>query len=347
MAGRSSRLLRLGLVRNAHAPTHLDTFVVSGVSTVLVTRGYLALTGYPRIGGRTLHIAHVLPGGLLMLVALFLLLSYVGPVVRPAAAVLGGIGFGLFIDEVGKFVTLDNDYFFRPSAAIMYVIFTSVVLAVHTLHRKRPLDPREHLANAVDHAVEGVAGGLSARRRAEAEGQLRNAGDVPGIAEAGALVAACSPDAVELPAPVLAAKQALRRAFTRLAARHAVRVAVVVLLVVQALGALAVAVQGRVEGDGTSLVGFRGVVTGSIVSALLIAGGLVRLRRDRHAAIRAFQLSVLVSLLVTQVFQFADAQFAALGGLAVDLLLLGLLGAEAERLRRLAALTTGEAAVGR
>ncbi|SHF30396.1 hypothetical protein [Streptoalloteichus hindustanus] len=339
MAGRSSRLLRLGLVRNAHAATHLDTFVVSGVTTVLATRGYLALTNYPQIGGRTLHIAHVLPGGLLMLVALFLLLSYVGPVVRPAAAVLGGVGFGLFIDEVGKFVTRDNDYFFRPAASIMYVVFTLLVLAVHTLHKKRPLDPREHLANAVDHAVEGVAGGLSPRRRAEAEGQLRQAGAVPGVAEAGALVARCSPDAVELPAPVLAAKHALRRAFTRLAARRAVRLAVVALLVVQALGALAVAVQGRVDGDGTSLVGFRGVLAGSAGSALLIVAGLVRLRRDRQAAIRALQLSVLVSLLVTQVFQFADAEFAALGGLVVDLLLLGVLGAEAERLRRLVELS--------
>ena len=81
---RSAYLMRAGLVRNVRTGEHLTTFVVSGVSTVLITRLILGLSGYPQIGGKGLHIAHVLPGGLLMLVAIFLLLAYVGPVVRPA-----------------------------------------------------------------------------------------------------------------------------------------------------------------------------------------------------------------------------------------------------------------------
>mgnify|MGYP007126043803 CR=1 FL=1 len=322
-------------MRNAQAEPHLIAFVVAGVSTVLVTRAFLALTGYPRIGGRSLHIAHVLPGGLLMLVALFLLLSYVGPAIRTTAAVLGGIGFGLFIDEVGKFVTSDNDYFYAPAAAIMYVVFAAVVLAAHALHRRHPLDPREHLANAVDQAVEGVAGGLSDHRRRTAREQLGVAHGEPAAPAASALLAACPADEVALPPLLEHARRTLRRGFDRLAGTTWVRRTVVVVLVLHllaAVGITAAAKFGDQEQEGW--LPFVGVLCGTVVSAVFVGLGMRQLRRDRREALRAFQFSVLVSLLLTRVFQFAEARFTAVGSLLFDLLLLGVLGAEAERLRR-------------
>src|SRR4051812_20570656 len=77
--------------------------------TVLVTRVFLSLAGYPQLGDSTYHIAHVLWGGLLLFSAVTLLLSLVNRYARWSAAVLGGIGAGLFIDEVGKFITQSND----------------------------------------------------------------------------------------------------------------------------------------------------------------------------------------------------------------------------------------------
>jgi hypothetical protein len=336
--GRSPYLLRAGLVRNVQTVQHLTTFVVAAVATVLVTRLVLRLMGYPEIGGRGLHIAHMLPGGLLMLAAIFLLLGFVGPVVRPAAALVGGIGFGLFIDEVGKFVTADNDYFYRPAAAIIYVVFVLLVLGVQFLSNRRPIDPKEHLANAVDHAVEGVAGGLSRRRLAAAAEQVRAAGpDVPGRTQVRALLAAVPRDDVELAAPVDALWTATRRGFDKLAAHPwAPRVAVGV-LVIEAVAAPAIAAWIRLDrGNLLSDVPVIGVVVGSVLSAVFTVRGAVRLRSDRARAVRLFELAVLVSLLVTQVFQFAGTQFAAVGGIALDLTLLGLLGAEQDRLQRLA-----------
>ena len=333
---RSSYLMRAGLVRNVRSAEHLTTFVVSGIATVLITRLILSLSGYPQIGGKGLHIAHVLPGGLLMLIAISLLLGYVGPVVRPAAALVGGVGFGLFIDEVGKFVTSDNDYFYQPTAAIVYVVFVLIVLASRFLTTRRPIDPRERLANVVDHAVEGVAGGLSRRRRADASQQLRQVGpEVTGRPETRELVAACPSDEVELAAPVDAAWKAMQRGFDRLATHPlAPRVAVAV-LVVQAIGAPVIAASIRFDDGLFTDIPVLGVAAGSLLSASFTVRGAWQLRRKNRArAVRLFELAVLVSLLMTQVFQFAGTQFAAVGGMLLDLVLLGLLKAERDRMRR-------------
>ncbi|MFI5711929.1 hypothetical protein [Kribbella sp. NPDC051620] len=340
MTTRSSYLLRAGLVRNVRTGEHLTTFVVSGVSTVLITRLILGLSGYPQIGGKGLHIAHVLPGGLLMLLAIYLLLSYVGPVVRPAAALVGGVGFGLFIDEVGKFITSDNNYFYQPTAAIVYVIFVLIVLGSRYVSNRRPIDEREQLANVVDNAVEGVAGGLSRRRLAQASAQLRVVGpEVVGRRETRALLAACPPDEVELAAPIDAAWKKLHRGFDRLATHPLAPAVAVFVLTLQALGAPVIAAGLRLD-DGRLLTDLPvvGVAAGSLLSATFTIRGGLRLRaRDRARAVRLFELAVLVSLLVTQVFQFAGTQFAAVGGMTLDLVLLGLLGAESERLRQAAA----------
>src|SRR5665647_796666 len=83
---RRGMLLRWGLPRDPAAPSHLAGFVVAAVVTVLLTRAFLAAAGYPQIGGGGLHVAHVLWGGLLMALAFVLLLSFAGPVARPAGA---------------------------------------------------------------------------------------------------------------------------------------------------------------------------------------------------------------------------------------------------------------------
>lgn len=113
-------------VRRVDATSQFEIFLVSAVGTILAVRGILAATGWPQLGGGKIHFAHLLWGGLGMLAAVVLFLALEGRLWNTLGALAAGIGFGLFIDELGKFITADNDYFFRPVIAIIYVIFVGL-----------------------------------------------------------------------------------------------------------------------------------------------------------------------------------------------------------------------------
>jgi hypothetical protein len=307
------------------------------VATVLITRLFLGLSGYPQIGGKGLHIAHVLPGGLLMLVAISLLLAYVGPVVRPAAALIGGVGFGLFIDEVGKFLTSNNDYFFRPALAVMYVTIVLLVLVVQWIHGRRPLSPPELFIAALTTAAVGVTRGITPSERAQAIRRLDAAGDLPGAAEATAVVRAL-PEATKgrfnLSAIVGRVMARLRRIFrSKVAERLTVAIMVIqaaaTLLTATLLGVgvllRALGVQGIVLETGDRVPA---IISGgaAIASAVCVVVGIVRLRRRRRASgYRWLQRAVLIDLLLTRVFEFAVNQFWTIPSVILDLVLLAVL----------------------
>ncbi|MEO7077911.1 MAG: hypothetical protein ABIY38_03385, partial [Rhodococcus sp. (in: high G+C Gram-positive bacteria)] len=122
--------------------------MIIAIATILLTRLYLEVTNYPQVGGKTLHIAHALYGGALMMFALLIGWMFIGFAVRAIAVLIGGIGFGLFLDEVGKFVTKDNDYFYGPSSEIMYVLVVVVLVGNRIVRDIRRPSHQETLANA-------------------------------------------------------------------------------------------------------------------------------------------------------------------------------------------------------
>ncbi|MFE7408516.1 hypothetical protein [Isoptericola sp. NPDC057559] len=323
---RRGRLLRLGAARDTSAVRHLVTFLVVTVATVLVTRFLLAASGYPQVGGGGLHVAHVLWGGLGMALAVVVLLSWVGPALRSVGAVLGGIGFGLFVDEIGKFVTSDNDYFYAPTAALIYAVVVVLVLLVEALHGRRAHHPAEYLAVATDRAVAGVAGGFTDAERDEARALVARGRGEPGADEVAALVEAVPPDDVAVPDPVRALVRRASAWFAE-AMEHRWAAAVVVVAVLgTATASLVVGLRVLVGGvDVPAWVG-AGILVAVAATVACVVRGMTVGPRDHRAGAVWVRRGVLVSLLVTQLLAFRAVQWAAVAGLVVDLLVLAALG---------------------
>jgi len=124
-------------VLRADGADNVRLLAVSFGVTVVGTRLYLSLAGWPQIGGGDYHIAHALWGGLLLLVGGVITLLWSNAWVPRATALCVGVGCGLFIDEVGKFITARNDYFTPLAPPIIYVFFLAV-LGITVVARRPP-----------------------------------------------------------------------------------------------------------------------------------------------------------------------------------------------------------------
>lgn len=160
-------------VEREGAEYYVRLLLISFAASVALTRLFLELTGYPQLGNQTLHIAHLLWGGLLLFVAALLMILYANRWTYRLGALLAGAGVGLFIDEVGKFITRANDYFYPPAAPIIYAFFLLVVLLYLEVRRPNPREARAELYRALDTLEEVLDRDLDAVERASLEARLR------------------------------------------------------------------------------------------------------------------------------------------------------------------------------
>jgi hypothetical protein len=325
--------------RNANLGTLHLTFFVAAIATELCIRTQLYLTHYPQLGGHGLHIAHLLWGGLFMVAALAILLSLLGSRARQVAALIGGVGFGFFIDELGKFITADDNYFFKPAAGLIYLIFVGLYLGSRAYQRHRGLNEAEKVRNAVELIGEATEGPFRREYRDQALALLA---DVPATHPLRDPLIALAEDVDTAPNPN---PPWYRRFADGLAARyqrwseqrwfHGVVIGVFTLWALASVAAICGlvlsfgfagdAARAGFEEDSVSHLNFVNWATlgATAVSTALVVAGLERLLRgDRLDAYLWLTRALLVSIFVTRVFTFVESQFGAVFGLAVDVLLL-------------------------
>jgi hypothetical protein len=324
-------------IRNIQAREQLELFIVSAISSLLLLRYYLYLTGYPQVGGGSLHIAHMLYGGLLMLIAIVLMLSFLGRRVARVGGVLGGAGFGIFIDEIGKFLTKDNNYFFRPAIGIIYAIFVLLYLALSFLTRRERLTSTEYQLNALSGLEEAVLREMDEREKRAVAAMLQRANPSSNITKQ-LRIFLDSVDANEVSTPMLAKRVYLRFSTwyehiwksrgsnglvrTFFIAEIALFVLAVVLAVYNNVDSVTEFFSGHAD-YGHSLV--IGQAIGTAIAAVFASVGMYRLRVSRIEAFEWFRRATLANLLFTEFFIFSRIQFGAMASFIFNLVLLGLI----------------------
>ena len=323
MTGTSERPQRSLFVRSIYSGRDIELFVVVAVATILIVRSILAATGWPQLGGGKIHFAHLLWGGLGMLIALILFMTMEGRLWKLLATLAAGIGFGLFIDELGKFITSDNDYFFQPVFAFIYLIFVAIFLVSRALLTIDHPSPPAALVNLFGLTSDGASRPWDESERARAQRLLAACDqDDPMVQDLAPLVTGMSARANQRP-------RTYERTKTRLAGRYealvgkrwfkAVVVAYLALVAVVGLLAGVAAIVVAQTGAPPSTSGPTGRPSRG-VTAVLVLIGFLRWRRSRLAAYRWFSRALLVAIFVTQFFAFYNNQITQVFGLAVLLL---------------------------
>jgi hypothetical protein len=332
---------RAFFIRNLEAWAYLEIFLITAVISVLGIRLILELAGYPKLGGGRLHIAHMLWGGLLMLAAMVILLSFLSRTAHRVASALGGFGFGAFIDEMGKVVAADNNYFFAPAVSLIYITFILTVLAIHAIRTRREYSDREYLVNALRELEEFALHGLDEDDRERVLLYLENSDPAhPLVPAIGDLVKRVDLNPSTRPGFLSRLRTMLRETYRRAVRLPGFPALVVAFFIAQLLIglsyviALLFLVRGSQQIWRISLLehSFRVIQNISFVDTMQLASfalssvftllGVLRIRRSRLRAFEMFERSLFVSILLTQVFSFYKEQFSALMGLIGNVVVL-------------------------
>lgn len=325
------RLVRI--VRNVEFAQLFDAFFITAITTILAVRFLLKLTGYPQIGGSTLHISHLLPGSLLLLVAVLILLGAVNRAARGFAAVLAGVGFGLAWDELGKFITKNNNYFFHATPGLIYLTFVGLYLLVrYTAQRRFTQD--DYMANVLDLLKDAAIKELDVREYQHAKELLSHVSPHHTLyAPTKAMLALVKPSPTRQPTLLDRLIGAVKWPLRALSRQEYFPRLIIYIAVFYGVASMAAAifffagaslpdsrhVTDLLKGDESDIIGGGSALVSAIFTAFAtykyLGGHISR-------AYKLFEQGLLINIFIGQVVLFFKSQAIALAGLAITLFLL-------------------------
>jgi hypothetical protein len=300
----------------------LDTFLVCAASGVVINRAILIVLGYPQIGSRKpggIHISHSIYGGFAMMIALTFAIAFLGPTTRWVVAIVGGFGFGWYVDELGKYVS-NAGYLFRPALSLIYIVFV-VMFLVFNWMASRAYTPDDAVVNALESLKLASLGTLDDRQRRDALRRLERLGPQDSVfaTRVHELLADAPSSPPAPPSAMRRARTRIRARYTEWSHRRSFTVVIDIFFFVLAAATLGELIGIQLIGPGIHRPSGKIAVVAASVAGLMIVVGILTLRRDRLAAYRWFDRALLLRILVVQVFLFQEEQFAATLGLGVDL----------------------------
>ncbi len=320
-------------IRNVYLGDLLENFLIASISSILFIRFFLAITGYPQIGNGDFHIAHMLWGGFLLMIALVLNLSFLGNRILRVSAIIGGIGFGVFIDELGKFITSDNDYFFEPTIAILYFVFLTLVFIFHYIEKHRPLTEKEYVMNAFQMFEEVVSHDMDREEKKKLMQYIKHARNYPFAPQLEALAQTIEVTPTKKPHFFQKTYTSLLDFFDSFIESVLFRKLVVIFFVLQGiimLGNIFLIAAFKIDNipffvpvipEELSFTIYAELFS-IILSGVFVIFGILYFRFSRERAYEMFKYSVIVSILITQFFVFYREQFQALIGLTINIVVL-------------------------
>jgi hypothetical protein len=312
-------------IRNLDADTYRENFLISAIVSIFVIRIFLKFTNYPQLGGGDLHIAHMLWGGFFMLIAIIVLLSFLNKGTLYFASILGGLGFGAFIDELGKFITRDNDYFFQPTIAYIYIVFVLLYIISRLIPRYQAISQKEYLVNSLEMIKESAISDFDIEEEKRAREYLKKSDQRNYVVQSLIkLLSKIEASPIQRPNIYVRFRGFLRDKYYRVASSGFVLKFIIVFLAIQSL---------RTFLQSASLFAVKpnipfyewGQLLSSLLAGAFIVVGFLVMRFSRIEAYRFFRISMLVTILLTEVFAFMKLQWYELFGLAANLFILGVI----------------------